>query len=59
MPESMFYFIWNYDSLNKEDELFYIKKIIMYESIFTAQEINHLIIEQVFISQNFVRESQT
>ena len=56
MPESMFYFVWNYDSLATEDEIFYIKKIIQCEGVFTSREINSLIVEQVFLSQQFIRE---
>ncbi len=51
MPESFFYFIWNYDKLNVKDEIFYIKKIIDCEEIFSQQEINYLIGESVFLSQ--------
>ena len=50
MSESMLYFIWNYDSLNIKDEIFYIKKIISSNGIFNSQEINNCILEQVFLS---------
>ncbi len=58
LPQSIGYFVWNYDSLAIEDEIFYIKKIVQCEGVFTAREINSLIVEQVFLSQQFVRESQ-
>ncbi len=57
MPESMFYFIWNYDSLQTEDEIFYIKKIIECEGVFTSKEVNCLLVEMIFLSQQFIREA--
>lgn len=50
MPESMFNFIWNYDKLKSGDEIFYIKKIIQCEGIFLSHEINHFLVECVFLS---------
>lgn len=57
MPESMFYFVWNYDKLDENDELFYIQKIIESEGQFTEREVSHLLVEVVFLSQKFVREN--
>ena len=48
MPESMFYFVWNYDSLDTKDEIFYIKKIIQCQGIFSAVEISSIVIELVY-----------
>ena len=44
MPQSMFYFIQNYDVLEDQDLEFYIRKIIAREGIFLDQEIDYLLV---------------
>jgi hypothetical protein len=62
LPESMFQFLWNYDKLERADERDYIVKILHFENnlagkIFQDTEINNIVAESVYDSQQFVRES--
>eukprot|EP00828_Plagiopyla_frontata_P015915 TRINITY_DN2064_c0_g1_i6.p1 TRINITY_DN2064_c0_g1~~TRINITY_DN2064_c0_g1_i6.p1 ORF type:complete len:398 (+),score=58.60 TRINITY_DN2064_c0_g1_i6:1099-2292(+) len=69
LPQSMYYFVWNYNRLNLDDEKLYVQRIIelkvakkyqkyeMQEPLFNQYEIQDLITNCVFESQQFVRKN--
>ena len=50
MPQSMFYFIQNYETLDDADLQFYITKILHREKFFSDNEIENLLAPAVFMS---------
>lgn len=56
LPETMIDFVWDYGSLQKQDEIRYIKRMV--QDVFKSEEIVQLLVRLLIESQEYVKEKE-
>lgn len=56
LPETMIDFVWDYGSLQKQDEISYIKRMV--QGVFKSEQIVQLLVHLLIMSQEYVKAKE-